>query len=176
MSLFAEKGYNGTSIDDIADRADVARATVFNYFHRKEAFLDAWTASRQEFLQETITRQRSRRAGTREQLRECMKALAESNEGDVGVARTLVAAWVYTGRAISEEPRTAYIFSEIIAEGITRGDIRDDVVPELAGTLIRDLYLGCLYRWVGGTSAEPPFSLRDRLLTLLDILLEGLTR
>jgi AcrR family transcriptional regulator len=35
-------------MDDIAERADVARATVFNHFPRKAAFIDEWTARRQE--------------------------------------------------------------------------------------------------------------------------------
>jgi AcrR family transcriptional regulator len=40
VELFVERGFDATTMDDIADRADVARATVFNYFQRKTAFLD----------------------------------------------------------------------------------------------------------------------------------------
>jgi AcrR family transcriptional regulator len=36
MRLFAEHGYAGTTIDQIADAADVSRATVFTYFPTKE--------------------------------------------------------------------------------------------------------------------------------------------
>jgi AcrR family transcriptional regulator len=36
MSLFADQGFAGTTIDEIADRADVSRATVFSYFPAKE--------------------------------------------------------------------------------------------------------------------------------------------
>ncbi len=31
VELFVERGFDATTMDDIADRADVARATVFNY-------------------------------------------------------------------------------------------------------------------------------------------------
>src|SRR5579864_6074293 len=37
--LFAEQGINGTTVDDIARMADVARQTVFNYFAYKEALV-----------------------------------------------------------------------------------------------------------------------------------------
>src|SRR3954467_5213385 len=37
--LFAEKGYEETSINDIAERADVAPRTFFRYFPTKEAVL-----------------------------------------------------------------------------------------------------------------------------------------
>lgn len=173
MSLFAEKGYDETSIDDIAERADVARATVFNYFKRKDEFLDAWTARRREFMSTTIIAQRLRHASTREQLRQCMRVLAADNEDDANMARTLVSAWVHAGRPITEEPFTAYIFSEIIADGIVRGDVRSDADAELVGNLLRDVYLGTLYRWLDG-DAHPPFSLRDHLLTSLDVLFDGL--
>jgi AcrR family transcriptional regulator len=36
MRLFAERGFAGTTIDQIADAADVSRATVFTYFATKE--------------------------------------------------------------------------------------------------------------------------------------------
>jgi AcrR family transcriptional regulator len=36
MRLFAEQGFAGTTVDQIADAADVSRATVFHYFPTKE--------------------------------------------------------------------------------------------------------------------------------------------
>jgi AcrR family transcriptional regulator len=36
MGLFAERGFNGTTMDQIAEAADVSRATVFTYFATKE--------------------------------------------------------------------------------------------------------------------------------------------
>jgi AcrR family transcriptional regulator len=32
LELFVERGYDNTTMDEIAERADVARAAVFNYF------------------------------------------------------------------------------------------------------------------------------------------------
>jgi len=32
VELFVERGFDATTMDDIAERADVARATVFNHF------------------------------------------------------------------------------------------------------------------------------------------------
>src|SRR5262249_39712120 len=39
MALFAEKGFDATTVDEISVRADVAKGTFFNYFPRKEAVL-----------------------------------------------------------------------------------------------------------------------------------------
>src|SRR5690625_4534047 len=37
--LFRERGFTGTTYDDIAERAGVSRGTVFNHFPYKEALL-----------------------------------------------------------------------------------------------------------------------------------------
>src|SRR5262245_45807144 len=39
LKLFKAKGFEATTIDDIAERADVGKGTFFNYFPRKEAVL-----------------------------------------------------------------------------------------------------------------------------------------
>ena len=60
VELFIERGFDATTMDDIADRADVARATVFNYFQRKTAFLDEWAALRRRKAQAAVQRRHLR--------------------------------------------------------------------------------------------------------------------
>ena len=48
--LFAEKGFNGTSIRDIAERAQVNLAMVSYYFGSKEKLLEALFAYRGESM------------------------------------------------------------------------------------------------------------------------------
>src|SRR5437016_7106144 len=43
--LFADHGFDDVTMADIAEAADVARATVFNYFGSKHALIEAITES-----------------------------------------------------------------------------------------------------------------------------------
>ena len=43
LALFRERGYDETTIEEITDRADVAKGTFFNYFPSKEALLSELT-------------------------------------------------------------------------------------------------------------------------------------
>jgi AcrR family transcriptional regulator len=39
LDLFAERGFNATTIDAIAEGADIGKGTFFNYFENKESIL-----------------------------------------------------------------------------------------------------------------------------------------
>ena len=41
LNLFAEKGFNGTSISDIAKKAEISKGLIYNYFESKTAIAEA---------------------------------------------------------------------------------------------------------------------------------------
>ena len=53
IALFAERGYGATTMGDIGEGADVSRATVFNYFPRKEDIISEVFRRRREELDAT---------------------------------------------------------------------------------------------------------------------------
>lgn len=88
LELFAEQGYERTTIDQIAERADVARGTFFNHFQRKEDLVTTWAQQRQEKLRELMDRSLAHDDyDTTVQLERCMSALAEFNEGSASSPR-----------------------------------------------------------------------------------------
>ncbi|MFJ6214787.1 TetR/AcrR family transcriptional regulator [Streptomyces sp. NPDC092296] len=175
LSLFAEQGYEHTSIDEIAERADVARGTFFNYFQRKEDLIAAWGDQRRERLQQGIRESmNTENIETAAYLDRCMTVLSALNNEEREVTRAMLVAWVKTGRPILEEPYAAEIFAEAVRTGLSRGDLAADADPERVGNLLRDAYLGTLYRWV--RQPNDHFQLYMELRAVVSIVLNGITR
>ncbi|MFC1408697.1 TetR/AcrR family transcriptional regulator [Streptacidiphilus sp. N1-12] len=173
ISLFAEQGYDETSIDEIAERADVARGTFFNYFQRKEDLLCVWGEKRRDTLLATMAADGVVPDCAVGRLRHCMTALAQINEAHRHETNALLMAWVRAGRPLLEDPYLADLFAEVVAGGVESGEFRSCFTAEQIGHALRDLYLGTLYRWCGQPE-EPADRLTGELLTTLDLILQGI--
>lgn len=57
LTLFAEKGFEATTLDEIAEASGIARRTLFHYFSSKEEIILAWQNSLPESLHAEILKQ-----------------------------------------------------------------------------------------------------------------------
>lgn len=170
MELFVERGFEGTTMDDIAARADVARATVFNHFPQKASFLQEWAVRRRRRALDAA----QRGAGAGEALREVLvryfTVMGEPREASraetaaviLGTARS-TNIWVRS--PLAEE------LARIVADARSRGETAPDVDTDLVGQILASAYYVVLSAWA---STEPaPFDLTPRLIKTVDLLLEG---
>ena len=56
MQLFAERGYDGTTIPMIAEKANVGAGTIYRYFENKEALVNSLFSKSMLQLSEMIKR------------------------------------------------------------------------------------------------------------------------
>ena len=171
IELFTEQGYEETSIEDITERADVARGTFFNYFDRKEEVIAAWGARRRDTLREELGAIAGGGLDALTCLENCMKALARINKLEWRTTQVMLAAWVRCGHPIFEEPYATSLFAEIVTAGKQAGEIAGHVDPTLVGNILRDVYLGTLYRYVG--RGKQPTALANELVTTLRLVMNG---
>ncbi|MFD9903743.1 TetR/AcrR family transcriptional regulator [Streptomyces sp. NPDC059063] len=172
VELFVEKGYDHTSIDEIAERADVARGTFFNYFQRKEDIISAWGERRRTALMTGLDAKGASHPGSIAQLQQCMAVLVRINEEEPQLTTAMLTAWVKAGRPILEEPYAAEVFARIIESGVHQGELSPGMPPISVGNVLRDVYLGALYRWAHHPSDG---SLDEELQQILRLLLDGMT-
>jgi len=175
IACILEHGFERTTMDEIAERADVARSTVFNHFPEKEAVLSAYLERRRVLARELLEREADAGLPAEQRLYDVMDLLAQLNERRVDEARTLVLAWQRAGSTTRTEPATGQIVGSVIEAGQEAGELRGDCDPYVVGALLLDAYVGVLLRWVGDEGdPEPRFPLREAVREVCRLVIEGL--
>lgn len=170
LELFAEHGYEATTIDQIAEKADVARQTVLNHYPHKRDFVRAWGQDRRDQLLRLPEPDANEPAA--EQLRRYFAALAAMNEGERELTGMLRAGLRHDEVLVQEKPVPDAVV-EAVRRGRSRGEFAQGAEPELVAEVLAALYSDTLGRWL--IPAERPFELAKMLALKLDLVLDGLT-
>jgi AcrR family transcriptional regulator len=171
IELFVERGYHNTTMEDIAEQAQVARATVFNHFERKMTFLEEWADRRRGRAMVAVAEDQLEDHHVGEILARYMRELAHLNSTGRAEAVALMSASVQSTNVLGNLALGKQL-GGFIHKGQCRGEIRPEIDANQGGMLLAAGYLLTLTSWI---RAEPePFDLRDELLKLLDVVLHGM--
>ena len=143
VDLFNSQGFYNTSIDDIADAADVSRGTFFNYFGYKEAVIVEFgrdliatlTAAVDEELQAGVGAERIIR-GIWERVR---ALLAEHGEAVVVLAHELLNPEVERAVRAAQAFTLAGLVAKVAAAGKASGRFRAGVDAGVFGEVVANL-------------------------------------
>jgi TetR/AcrR family transcriptional regulator, cholesterol catabolism regulator len=181
LELFHEKGFEGTTVDEITERADVAKGTFFNYFPRKESVLEALS---EEWMERAEEHAAFHGTTASERVKAILGGVAESYGQDRALARMLVR--VSMERMVRPEPDAARtgLYSRVataIRDGQECGEFRDDLGVDAVFGVVASVFMGTLIWWVGGgphqvVVARSTVSLHDAVEGQLEIVLEGIRR
>ena len=173
-TLFTERSYDRTTMDDIAADADVSRATAFNYFPRKEELILALVERRRAVIVDLLAREQSETADVADRFRRLFVDLCDNLESDSARNRALTRAWVQAGGPLFPDAfATAEVFADVFRDAKARGQLRSGIDPDGAGRILLDAYLGALIRWSVDDDAATT-SLREQLGAVVDTVVEGL--
>ncbi len=182
FALFIEQGYDATTVDQIAERADVAKGTVFNYFPRKTSFLAAlaehWTIS----LTEELGPVESWGGTTREKLTRVFMFLADLGARNPELARLAFFESlrymhaVVTDQRAEEEPvrRLQAMTRFLLEQGQAVGEVRRDVDVVAAAALVEAAFHRTLAHWLSARGTRA--ALHRELTTKFDIVFNGIAR
>jgi AcrR family transcriptional regulator len=161
LRLFAQRGFDGTTIDDIAAAAEVSRRTFFRYFARKEDVLLDWKRRTAEELREAL----AARPASESPLQAVHGALATVAAGygaqpdlTLGLMRQLESGpELHAG---SDYQAWDAVLTEGVAQRLGVDALRDPL-PRLLATVGFAVLTATVHRW-GETGGE------QDLLALLD--------
>lgn len=150
-TLFAEKTVAKTTIDDITEAADVARATFFNYFQSKNAILqELWLEQISNFSL-SVDRQVAQPISTHDRLRnmfgEFVRALLKRPDYFKAVTGELELDWSTPEISKTRVDRFHDALARLVTAGIAQGDIRTDYQPSFIAQMIGAIYISILREW-----------------------------
>jgi AcrR family transcriptional regulator len=180
--LFAHKGFEATTIDEIASEADVSKGTFFNYFPKKEAIIrylfDEWTE-----IAEGIAADKDHSAEAR--VVEMFAAGAASFGEKPELARTVAKYALQemcspAPEMVDTHAQHHRLFDEVWRQGVEAGEFRADVDIIWVRSVFGAVFVGSVMWWVGcaDCAVQPDplnLPLPEVIRTNLRVILEGLT-
>jgi AcrR family transcriptional regulator len=170
LRLFAERGYDDTTLAEIAEAADVAPRTIFAYFDSKE---DILFSEESGYLDELKRMLDERPAGTTtvDALREFVGCMKSPDEDDKLRKKVIMAS-----PALQMKMRARHVQLEpMLAESIARdlGTDRDDIRPLLIAASMKAAFESVSDRFFEAESGGEPIT-HERSMAILDEVLEFL--
>jgi AcrR family transcriptional regulator len=174
LSLFRSQGYDETTVDQITQRAGLAKGTFFNYFPTKDAVL-RYLATREIGRLGNSLMSLNGTTSSVGKLKRLMTTLAASLEQD----RDLVCLTFQSGITVPDLlAGDAGGFSLqsmsalLISQAQRAGEVNPDLDPDMLASALDALYLQQLVRWC---ESEESYPLGERLSGIVDLLLLGIT-
>ena len=175
LALFRRKGVASTTIREIAQAADVAVGTVFNYFDGKEGVLAELGRQRQERLEALAAEPTLARQPTLARIEDIMRALVEGMEEEPALTRAVVRA-ALTSPALFHGERGRFLaltalLADILREGQARGEVSADCDAQVAAQLLISVYAMLTLDWAGDGGE---YELLSTLLSHIETLWRGI--
>jgi AcrR family transcriptional regulator len=173
LRLFAERGFQATTVADITEAADVGKGTFFNYFPTKEHVLAAFGELQRSKVELAVSAARQTRAPMHEVLTQMVHALAQEPGRSPALFRSLMEAVASSesvrGRITQNLELGRQRLEELIAIGQERGEVRKDrPAGEIAGILQQNFF-GAILFW----SLRPATPLTERLDATFELFWSG---
>jgi len=175
MKLFKSRGFEKTTIDDITEKADVAKGTFFNYFPKKEAVLRYLAEQWLEEVEDKLAAEFKGDAPLNgDRLIEAFVDIARFYEEDRNLARYILGTWMESIYD-EEDPvcqRWQALGAFVIGEMQRIGYFRADADPARITNVLQSLYAFTIAKWL---HTEPaPYELRQEIRTRFRLVIEGL--
>jgi AcrR family transcriptional regulator len=151
VSLFETRGYEATTVNDIAQQADIAYGTFFNHFPTKLDLLRALSDLALRGLFEGVEELRKQPGSFGDHLVVLFDEAAASAEKMSPKKRELLSTMMtlaFAETAVSDDRRMRLAFRRFLEEGLAAGDIRTDVDLDTLTEVVIGTWYSMFLSWV----------------------------
>jgi AcrR family transcriptional regulator len=169
--LFHDHGYDETTVAEIAEAADVAKGTLFNYFPTKESLLDQIGLWRIDLLGDRLLEMQDAPESALGRIKLMIRAMTHEFTTDPSLARHMFLARVGAPMHRERAHRFGSLMHELVVQGQAKGEIRDDMDAHLIARLLMTCWFHHLARWWHENGDQPE---ETRMMHTVDALMEGM--
>jgi len=175
IGLFRERGFESTTVDEITERADVARGTFFNYFPKKDAVLAYLSEQRLVEAEADAGAILAADRPARDKLTAIYANAASAYEEEKDLSQFVLPELLRRAFAPVEEigSRWDAVVVQVFEQGQKSGELRADVDPRRAVSVLTSIYYATLFMWVHCPD-EVPLNLQGELKARLQMVFDGL--
>lgn len=171
--IFEQQGFEKTSMDQIAVKAEISRETLRNYFPDKEAVADAYFQIASKSIAQATLEALPKLTDTRSRLIAAIGSIYEWAEANVELARAVM---IYRLKVLGvctifEDTGARSIISEIIHQGRDAGELRNDIPLEMVFAYIDYLVSAILVDWLKSNGQR---DLQGEIGPVVDMILFGI--
>lgn len=174
LRLFAERGFQETTVEDITEAADVGKGTFFNYFKTKEHVLAAFGSERIAALERALEQARAGKGPILDVLRDLAVNVAGQSKESPALLRAIFAAHATSAPVRAQLQKrmqtTRRLLAEIFSLAQHRGEVRRDLSAMDLASRTQIVFVGLTLAW----AVVPEDSISKRSLAVWEIFRLGL--
>jgi len=171
LRLFSAHGYDGATIKQITQAADVAKSTFFNYFETKEAILPVLVEWQLQELKKALLPEQGAPASPVARIKLALRLVAEVPLADPALMRRIFAAKRDHPDIQPVHHMLTHLLAEQVRQAQAAGEIQADLDPLYLGSLIRALFFQQVMMQYCGYHSTP---LPDMIEATIDLMLDGI--
>jgi len=152
IKLFSEKGFENTSVNQLAKEAGVGKSTIYGYFQSKNEIFLAFCEDQVDFVFTDLAEKRDPDAPLQEQLLTLFMAQFRYVTKNFNFGRILAREMVFPKELTIEKSkdlseRYLSALGEILTKAMSRGELRDDLEVLYISGHFYAFYLLVLSAW-----------------------------
>ena len=139
LRVFAERGYDGASMDDVARAAGISKASIYHHVESKEALLARGLERALDALFAVLSEPAADRGPAVKRLAFIVRRAVEITLAllpELSVLFRLRANSLAAREAIARRRSFDRVIAELIAQAQAEGDVRTDIDPAVAARLV----------------------------------------
>ena len=169
--LFSAKGYENTTIEYVAERSEISKATLYNYFPNKESLLIGIAEEELDQIRHLIAHDLKDVSSAVEKIRRVLEVFILDSIPYINLSRKITYLnSCETSPLYATRMDMIAIFYELVLEAQTQGGFRKELNPDDIVDIIMSIYLMAQFEWHDIDRYTPEFC-REKLSRIIDAVL-----